>query len=130
MCCQSQNFFLGDWPTLVQIHFFKKIIWLFSRNQNSDVSKLNAKVNFIEPSVELKLIELPHVVKTGPEPTWLPSSHDVLSSTWSVSVEIKSPFRWGFQRGHAEAVRDVWEMDEIPKKCKILCSQVMTRMNL
>ena len=50
---------------------FFKITWLSSKIQNIDVGKLNGKINYTQPSVKLKLVGLPYMVKTGPEPSWL-----------------------------------------------------------
>ena len=45
--------------------------WLFFKNQNTVAGKQNGKNNYSEPSVKLKLLELPLTVKTGPEPILL-----------------------------------------------------------
>ena len=50
------------------------IIYFFSKNLNTDAGKLNGKVSYTEPSVNLKLEELTHMVKTGPDLAWLPQN--------------------------------------------------------
>ena len=46
----------------------------FFKNQNTVVGKQNGKNNRSEPSVKLKLLRLPHMVKTALEPTLLPQN--------------------------------------------------------
>ena len=67
----SQNFLLYDWPTLVKSHLFI-ITWLFIKNQNTAVGKQNGINNCSQSSVKLRLLGLPHMLKTGPELVLLP----------------------------------------------------------
>ena len=64
---------LCDCLTLVQSHIYFKITF-FLKQQGTVVGKQNGKINCNEPSVKLKLLGLPHMVKTCPELTWLPQS--------------------------------------------------------
>ena len=70
---------------------------------------------------KVKLLGLPHMMETSPEPTLLPKSQDILSSPQLISVELKStPWR-GFQVGSAEADMEV--------KTNVKFGLVMTRIN-
>ena len=53
--------------------------------------KWHVKINYSEPSVILKLLELPHMVKTGPEPGSLRVNQDVVSATLLISMKV---FAW------------------------------------
>ena len=51
---------------------FFKITWPRFKNQNTVVGKQNGKNNNSKPSVKLKLLGFPHLVKTVLEPVSLP----------------------------------------------------------
>ena len=125
MIYSSQNLLFYYCPTLVKSHVFFKIIRVFFKTQSTVLGERTQKKNYREPSVKLKLLGLPHMVKTGPEPAWPPQSFKskrFKSATKLVSVEIKSPHCWVFNNGLADAVRDEWEVEVKPNVKSVLPS--------
>lgn len=107
----------------MQSHFVLILIDFFFKNQNTVVGKPIVKNNYDKPSVELKLLGLPHMVRVGSEPASLSfSSLNVLSFTRLISTEVfptRVPLR-------------LWEIDERWRwfQMWILTSQVKTKIQL
>ena len=81
---------LCDCPTLVQIHLFSKINWLFfQKNQNTVVGKPNRKIRCSKTFGKLTLLVLANMVNTGQEPGSVRgSAYNVLSLRMLIFLEI------------------------------------------
>ena len=108
---------LCDCPTLVQIHLFSKINWLFfQKNQNTVVGKPNRKIHSSKTFGKLTLLVLVNMVNTGQEPGSVRvSTYNVLSLTLLIFLEISTS--WFFNKRPNETVSErwmtEWEMDVI-----------------
>ena len=73
--------------------FFQNYLALF-KNRNIVFGKRNGKVRYSEPSVKLKLLQLPNKMKTDPEPGSL-----LIISNPSVGLtSMEISFCWSFQQ--------------------------------
>ena len=63
---------------------------------------------------------MPHMVKTSPQSARLPEILNQFSHPRRViSMEIKSPLGGFFNKGYAQALRDIRKIDVIPTKFEI-----------
>ena len=78
-----------------------QITWHFTNIQNTDFGEKIGKINYNKPSVKLKSVVLPHMVKTGSSQIYSLKilSQDVFSPTQLISMDIKSPSWRAFHRG-------------------------------
>ena len=96
MLFSIKKFLFYGWPTLVWSHLFSKLGGSNYKNYYSHAGQVKRKVNWGELSVEITLLELPHIVKAA-------------SRTWSNPlVKVNSTLARSFQQ------EPCWDMDVMP----------------